>query len=337
MPSGGGGGGDESSRATTPLQDSTTPISGSSPFPGMPTPTPAPATEETTPIAEEDLSHIPLLQTLDRARRRQDGPRFLQLVGWYNRVIAHLRSTGALATNISAMPGLRLDVWDVILKQAYERKVGPHVDELRKYESWSDNVYGELRPPFVSDILHLTSLGPSKTLVDLGSGVGNCVVQAALESGCAAVGFENMPTASKLASEQREEVVRRSRGLWGVEPGRIEVFEADFTTDPRVGEWLRQADVLLVNNQVFTPKLNEKLSLLFLDLKDGCLIVSLKPFVPPDFRLTGRTADSPHAVLDQGKGRMYARNSVSWTGEGGTFYIAKVDRNRVARYLGGGR
>lgn len=322
--------GEESSRATTPLIGETgTPVTGSSPFPTVT------STAEDAP-GDEDLSHVPLLQGLARCRRRHDGPGFVQLINWYNRVIVHLRSCNLLAQNIASMAGLRMDVWDVILKQAYERKVGPDVEKLRNYESWSDNVYGELRPTFVSDILHLVGLGPGQVMVDLGSGVGNCVVQAALESGCTAVGFENMAKASELARGQQLEVVERANRLWGVSPGPIDVFEADFTTDPRVGEWLRQADVLLVNNQVFTPKLNEKLSLLFLDLKDGCRIVSLKPFVPADFRLTGRTADSPHAVLDQGPARRYARNSVSWTGEGGTFYIATVDRKRIERYLGGG-
>ena len=34
---------------------------------------------------------------------------------------------------------------------------------------------------FVSDIIHRLGLGPGKVFVDLGSGVGNCVLQAALQ------------------------------------------------------------------------------------------------------------------------------------------------------------
>lgn len=45
----------------------------------------------------------------------------------------------------------------------------------------------------------------------------------------------------------------------------------------------------LVNNYAFTPALNDKLSLLFLDLKEGTKIISLKPFVSENFRLTERT------------------------------------------------
>ena len=44
-----------------------------------------------------------------------------------------------------------------------------------------------------------------------------------------------------------------------------------------------------MTNYAFTPALNDKLSLLFLDLKEGTKIISLKPFVSENFRLTERT------------------------------------------------
>lgn len=41
----------------------------------------------------------------------------------------------------------------------------------------------------------------------------------------------------------------------------------------------------LVNNEVFPPALNDDLKNMFLDLKDGARIVSLKPFVNEGFRM----------------------------------------------------
>jgi hypothetical protein len=41
----------------------------------------------------------------------------------------------------------------------------------------------------------------------------------------------------------------------------------------------------LVNNEVFPPSLNVDLTHLFLDLKEGAKIVSLKPFVPETFKM----------------------------------------------------
>jgi hypothetical protein len=41
----------------------------------------------------------------------------------------------------------------------------------------------------------------------------------------------------------------------------------------------------LVNNEVFPPSLNADLTNLFLDLKEGAQIISLKPFVPETFKM----------------------------------------------------
>ena len=46
--------------------------------------------------------------------------------------------------------------------------------------------------------------------VDLGSGVGNCVLQAALEVGCESCGCEMMDKACNLAELQEEEFKARS-------------------------------------------------------------------------------------------------------------------------------
>ena len=83
----------------------------------------------------------------------------------------------------------------------------------------------------------------------------------------------------------------------------------------------------------FSASLNQRLALLFLELRTGAQIVSLKAFAPPSFKLTEHTRDSPLAIIEQGRELTYARESVSWKEEGGTFFIAKVDRERVERFL----
>lgn len=81
----------------------------------------------------------------------------------------------------------------------------------------------------------------------------------------------------------------------------IEAHEGDFRTISGVGKRLAKADVVvssvsacplgimltsqLVNNEVFPSSLNIDLTNMFLDLKDGAQIVSLKPFVPEGFRI----------------------------------------------------
>jgi H3 lysine-79-specific histone-lysine N-methyltransferase len=89
---------------------------------------------------------------------------------------------------------------------------------------------------------------------------------------------------------------------------------------------------VLVNNQVFTPQLNEGLTRLFLDLKDGCKIVSLKSFVPHGHKITTRNLDAPYNVLGVER-KEYFSHCVSWADGGGYYYVSTKDSGRVGRWL----
>lgn len=58
-----------------------------------------------------------------------------------------------------------------------------------------------------------------------------------------------MPHASQLARAQVVEAEARFE-LWGLAGGAMHVREANFCESPEVGEVLRRADVVLVNNEV---------------------------------------------------------------------------------------
>jgi len=94
---------------------------------------------------------------------------------------------------------------------------------------------------------------------------------------------------------------------------------------------MRKADVILVNNQAFTPQLNQSLIDLFLDLKDGCKIVSLKSFVPQGHQITARTQHNPVNLLDVRQGE-YHSDSVSWTDASGTYFVATKDSKRLQAF-----
>ena len=207
----------------------------------------------------------------ERAAQTADGPAFLEAVVEYNVQITTLRHQKAFVKNVAAMPGLDDRLWTRVAAQAYERTVGPEIGRLKAYVAFSDNVYGELLPRLVADIVHLTDLGPGKLMVDLGSGVGNCCVQASLASGCDSIGFEIMDAASELADAQRAEFEARC-ALWGLNSGKVETIRADFCKDERVGQAMARADVVICNNYVFGAKTNETLSNLFLDLRDGACV-----------------------------------------------------------------
>lgn len=106
---------------------------------------------------------------------------------------------------------------------------------------------------FVSDIVHHTGLTPSSHFLDLGSGVGTVVLQAALQSGCSASGMEKLHHPARIAAIQLEQFGKRCR-MWGVEPGVSELLKGDFTDDGRVRERIVNADVVLCNNWAFSEK-----------------------------------------------------------------------------------
>lgn len=81
----------------------------------------------------------------------------------------------------------------------------------------------------------------------------------------------------------------------------------------------------------FSAGLNDRLTLLFLDLPADAQIVSLKAFAS-SFTISAYTVSSPLAIIDQGKELKYGRKSVSWKDEGGSYYIGRVDRTRVPRW-----
>ncbi|CBQ69954.1 related to protein-lysine N-methyltransferase [Sporisorium reilianum SRZ2] len=278
-----------------------------------------------------------ILRSFTKARNRRDGPLFMRTLARFNSALVALRDTGALAANVASLgsaTGVPEGIWRLIQDQVYARVVGPRVEELGRYQAFSDNVYGELLPRFMSEIAQLTQLGPGKVFVDLGSGVGNLLIQTSLQTGAEAYGCEMMPVPAALASQQIAEAQKRW-AAWRLCGGSaLEAWTGDFGEHAGVRDVLKRADVVLVNNYAFLPKTNENLSLLFLDLKDGAQVVSLKPFVPPDFRLTQRTLSSPLAILRVTE-RLYTSGCVSWADGGGKYYIQTVDRSLVREFLEG--
>ena len=97
----------------------------------------------------------------------------------------------------------------------------------------------------MSKIIDQTNLGPDSLFVDLGSGVGNCVLQAALQAGCKSYGFELLPVPSHCARLQVEEIKKRW-AMWGlVGNPELEVHECDFRFNPDVTKRLHKADVVV--------------------------------------------------------------------------------------------
>jgi [histone H3]-lysine79 N-trimethyltransferase len=263
-----------------------------------------------------------------RAVQGKDQEKFLASINEYNELMINLRKEGELKKKLESMSRLPAYITVEFLNQVYRRVVSPRSQELRDYKAFSNNVYGELLPSFVSRIFRQTGLVSKSVFVDLGSGVGNCVLQAALEVGCESWGCEIMKTASELAELQKNELESRLK-LYGIKAGPISVRSADFVNNSEIQAVIQRADTVLVNNYAFSPELNGSLVDMFLDLKDGCKIVSLKSFVPPGHTISEYNIESPLNILDV-ESYQFGDDSVSWTTVGGDYYISTVNRSRLS-------
>jgi H3 lysine-79-specific histone-lysine N-methyltransferase len=225
----------------------------------------------------------------------------------FNVALADLQEEGTLAAWLTS-PDYRItrSEWSALINvvhdSAYNRVVAPFVEQLAHHPKHPEDVaaaisekedsYGELGNTFMSKVIEQTGLKPESVFVDLGSGVGNCVMRAAVQAGCASYGFELLPVPSHCARKQLREVQRRW-AMWCLDGNlSVECHEGDFRTHPDVRRRLTEADVVLVNNEVFPSSLNMDLTHLFLDLKEGATIVSLKPFVPEGFRMNESNVSS---------------------------------------------
>lgn len=268
-----------------------------------------------------------IYRKLERARNLKTFAGFKNAISLYNNAVQSLRSDGKLQESLEQKHSLPESLVVRIMTQAYDRAVSPKVDLLRKYENGTNEIYGELKSNLVYKILVETGITSKQVFVDLGSGVANVVLQAALQVGCESWGCEIMENACKLADAQKIEFEARCR-LWGIQPGRARLERGDFMLNEKIRSALQRADVVLVNNEVFTPELNVSLVNLFLDLKEGCKIVSLKSFVPPNRKITSYNKYDPSNILEVEK-KTYSTKSVSWKDEGGDYYVATKNSARL--------
>ena len=266
----------------------------------------------------------------NRAWNRSSIPEFIAVVDEFNAVMKGLVDDGTIKRELAKKRHVPLDIVSRITEQIYSRTASPKVETLRAYQNGSDNVYGELRERFCSQIFQQTKMNHEMVFVDLGSGVGNVVLQAALEVGCESWGIEMMRNPCDLADLQAKEFPGRAR-LWGINCGSVNLIRGDFTNSTDISAVLRRADIVLVNNQAFTPALNDKLRDMFLDLKDGCKVVSLKPFVPEGHRISMRNISDVGNLFVQQRYDYFSR-SVSWTDQHGHWYIATKDPRPLEDY-----
>lgn len=283
-------------------------------------------------IVNEDSGFIVRLRRLEKQEKYPGKQtQYMKVVEEFNKFLLELHKDGTLSQYLSDMDQLPLVLVEHILDQIYARTVSPKIHLVRDYKAFDDSVYGELRPKFLTRIFKDTKLRSDQVFVDLGSGVGNCVLQAALEIGCDSYGCEKQDNPALLAELQQQEFPERCR-MWGIKPGKIRLIHGDFLTTPEVDDILKRADLVLVNNQAFNPPLMDALRYKFLDLKNGCQIVSLKPFRETDFKTRDHNISDPRNKLDVAEHHRYG-GDVDWADAHGKWYIHRKDDKYVEDFL----
>lgn len=274
-----------------------------------------------------------IMRNLTKYRNRRNLTGFGQAVKEFNKVIKHLKSEGILSRNAKEMCHPNYDLACHILYQVYSRTVARQADALNNYQAFSNNVYGEINPILVKDFIIKTGVNSESVFMDMGCGIGNVVLQVAAQTGCEAYGIEIMETPCKFAKRQLKEYAARMKA-WRLPTGKIHFRHGDFldVAANDLYSTLKRSDVLLVNNYAFDAATNQALAQLFLDLKEGTKIISLKSFVPKHHKINQRTLNMPESILRVEEFE-YFSEAVSWTNNGGQYYIATVDRSRLKPYF----
>lgn len=264
-----------------------------------------------------------IIPPLNEAFDQRNAPEFAKLVRQYNAIVETVPRDSTIK-HLASVKTIPLNFLHDFLHIVYTRSIFPECKRLKQYEAFSNYVYGELLPSFLSEAFARCQLSPGQTFMDLGSGVGNCVVQAALECGCAlSFGCEIMSNASDLTENQYRELIERCK-LFGLKLAPIEFsLRQSFIANKRVSELIPQCDVLLINNFLFDSNINREVEELIQNAKVGCRIITLK-----NLRTSGYTINfyNLESILNRLHVERFElkNDSVSWTHTGGEYYISTV-------------
>lgn len=111
--------------------------------------------------------------------------------------------------------------------------------------------YGEITPVFVEQIIKELKLTPDDMFYDVGSGIGNVVLQVAAQVGCPSAGVEIRPELNNIARDMQERLCKYLKQQNYTVP-IIKFHTGDALTDQFD---FQDATVLFVNNWCFNSVL----------------------------------------------------------------------------------
>ncbi|KAG5851326.1 hypothetical protein ANANG_G00092010 [Anguilla anguilla] len=217
-----------------------------------------------------------------------------------------------------------------ILQQVYNHSV-TDPEKLNNYEPFSPEVYGETSFDLVAQIIDEMEMMEEDTFVDLGSGVGQVVLQVAAATNCKHYyGIEKADIPASYAESMDREFKKWMR-WYGKKHGEYTLERGDFLSE----EWkdrIANTSVIFVNNFAFGPEVDHQLKERFANMKEGGKIVSSKPFAPLNFRTNSRNLSDIGTIMRVVE-LSPLRGSVSWTGKPVSYYLHTIDRTILENYF----
>ncbi|XP_064424431.1 histone-lysine N-methyltransferase, H3 lysine-79 specific [Latimeria chalumnae] len=217
-----------------------------------------------------------------------------------------------------------------ILQQVYNHSV-TDPEKLNNYEPFSPEVYGETSFDLVAQMIDEIKMSEDDLFVDLGSGVGQVVLQVAAATNCKHhFGVEKAEIPASYA-ESMDKEFRKWMKWYGKKHAEYTLERGDFLSE----EWkerIANTSVIFVNNFAFGPEVDHQLKERFANMKEGGRIVSSKPFAPLNFRINSRNLSDIGTIMRVVE-LSPLKGSVSWTGKPVSYYLHTIDRTILENYF----
>ncbi|KAF2977047.1 hypothetical protein EK904_012969, partial [Melospiza melodia maxima] len=215
-----------------------------------------------------------------------------------------------------------------ILQQVYNHSV-TDPEKLNNYEPFSPEVYGETSFDLVAQMIDEIKMTEDDLFVDLGSGVGQVVLQVAAATNCKHhYGVEKADIPAKYA-ETMDREFRKWMKWYGKKHAEYTVSDTQLQTGIHTPV---QSFVIFVNNFAFGPEVDHQLKERFANMKEGGRIVSSKPFAPLNFRINSRNLSDIGTIMRVVE-LSPLKGSVSWTGKPVSYYLHTIDRTILENYF----
>ncbi|VUZ55504.1 unnamed protein product, partial [Hymenolepis diminuta] len=217
-----------------------------------------------------------------------------------------------------------------IMNLCYNRSI-EEPDKLNKYTPFSPQVYGETSFELIQQILENVETSSEDSFIDLGSGVGQVVLQVAASSDVKfSRGIEKAAYPSECARRMDKEF-RRWMGFFGKPYQPYELIEGDFLSDEYKAT-IETSTVVFANNFAFGPVLDYHLTQIFSSLQEGARIISSKAFCSRSKRLSDRQLNDLSSMV-RVTNLEPVNDGVSWTDKPFTYFVHVIDRSLLLEYF----